>query len=1006
MAELDSSTRTPIIRVGTTEAVKSVKDLRDNIRDLRDEIVALSNSEKKDADTAKALADAERNLISSQQELNRVMGVTKKGADGVEGSYNNLKAQLRETKAAMDAIPKSINGQLNPAWDALAQKYKELNNQAKQYDFELGNFQRNVGNYGNAWQSIGQSMGQVRQVGGDMVNGLSAAASTLAIMGVNTDAVNSSMKNFQLVLAAVQGLKGIAGMIKGLGSLIKVERTETTAKKAETIATQGHSAAMVTDTIATEAATTATNKFKTALISTGIGALVVALGVLIAHLEDIVKWVGKAAAQLFHLETAEDDAADASDNLLDSIKKKNTEFDREIRILEAQGTSRMKILEMQRDNIRETLKEIRLQKTQAELRIAQLKADHKWWKFWDGVNGKIKKENEKIDEWTEAIKELEDSLADKKVDIIVEGITSKNEAAKKAAEEARKAEEEYKKAVADSEKQVTKLLEVNLSEYQKIKKEHTNTLNEINAVYVKERDALQKRLDSLVKSGKNLKEQAELTKKIKEFNDKIAQNTEIVANYYNKTRYSLEALNEFNKEIANRTGQIMYDEEDTYKTYVKKESLLKKILGYSDYEASNAVSGYTAEEKTLSILSSKLGVYENIHQVLKKIEGLEPSDLGLSRDDFFKQYSKNSLNMLDDMVQELSGYDLAGAFQLSKTNNQRFTELFTEPLATAIVEWGQLTEEFENLETTRAANAVSNVLDAFGKDIDEGNFRNAQKKVGELMRIAFDTFPDVLEEILPEIKKKTEEMKVEIFKAVLESDSPLEPIMVAKGTWAEAFKTLFDAPVDAAKETLRKLREELSGLDEFTQAYLDKQIQIDDAERRLHAARMKRMEAWNKQAGKYLSTYGAATSNMLSSVADAWEESLRSQENVNESAFDGVKALQYSTAVINTAAAVVQAMADPTVPSYYVKLANAAAAVAAGVAQCIKIANTKYGTDSGANSAPKLTDRTPQLQYTYGINTADYATAMAQNPVRAYIVDKDLAEGMSNYEDVLNETSF
>ena len=63
MAEFENATRTPIIKIGTTEAVKNVKDLRDNIKGLRDEIVALSNSEERNEETTKAIADAEGRLI-------------------------------------------------------------------------------------------------------------------------------------------------------------------------------------------------------------------------------------------------------------------------------------------------------------------------------------------------------------------------------------------------------------------------------------------------------------------------------------------------------------------------------------------------------------------------------------------------------------------------------------------------------------------------------------------------------------------------------------------------------------------------------------------------------------------------------------------------------------------------------------------------------------------------------------------------------------------------------
>lgn len=994
MGEFDNSTRTPVIRVGTTEAVQSVKDLRDNIKDLRDEIVALSNSEKKDADTAKQLAQAEQNLIKSQQELNRVMGLTKSGADGVEGSYNKLKAELRETKQAMDAIPKLVNGQLNPAWDALAERYKELNKQAKAYDYELGNFQRNVGNYGNAWQSIGQSMGNVKQVGGDMVNGLSAAASTMSMLGLATDGLNDSMNNFRIVLGVVQGMKGIAGMVKGLTSFVRGQKNATNATKADTVAQKAETAALEGTATAETHASVAGTILKGVLMSLGIGLITAAIAALVNNLESVAKWFEDVADAIFHFKKEEDKAAESSDNLLDKLKKKNNEFDREIRILEAQGTSRMKILEMQRDNIRETLKEIRLQKTQAELRISQLKADHKWWKFWENVNGKIKKEQEKIDEWTEEIKNLEEELANKKVDIVVEGITSRNAAAKKAAEDARKAEAEYQKAVSDSEKKITDLQKTHLSEYEKIKEEEKEVLHTVNDVYLKELETLRKK-----------KQTQEVVAKIAELEAKIKENVEIVDRYYQKTKYNTLALSEFNEKTAVAVGKIAYESEQIDKTSTRRRHLLQDILGYTDQQLvfTKDVTTQTTEE--LLALEKKLFLYNDIAKVFKEIKGLEPSDLGLSGatfDDYVKGFRS-----LYDMVMEVSKgkYNLNEAYMLSIKNPVEFAKMFTEPLATAIIEYNKIEEEWLKKSYERDDNMLKEHLDQINNFVDSGEYREALKKIYFLDS---PTMESLYADVIPEMKEYFQKVRKEIYQGIMDSENPLEAVMGGV-SWHDVFDTLYNQPVEAAKQELATLRDMLASVvkdvESSEEEFLELEMKIDWAEKKLHDARMKRLEAWNKQANKYLSTYGAATSNMLSSVADAWEESLRSQENVNESAFDGVKALQYSTAVINTAAAVVQALADPTVPSYYVKIANAAAAVAAGTAQVIKIANTKYGTDS-QNSAPSLVDRTPQLQYTYGINPNDYAQAAAQNPVRAYVVDKDLVDGIENYNAVQDETTF
>ena len=102
-------------------------------------------------------------------------------------------------------------------------------------------------------------------------------------------------------------------------------------------------------------------------------------------------------------------------------------------------------------------------------------------------------------------------------------------------------------------------------------------------------------------------------------------------------------------------------------------------------------------------------------------------------------------------------------------------------------------------------------------------------------------------------------------------------------------------------------------------------------------------------------------------------------------------------------------MADTTVPSYYVKVANAAAALAAGTAQIIKISSTDFNASGAAAGAsmPNMVERpNPAVTYTVGLNAADYAEAAAQNPIHCYITDRELDEGLEQYNRRQDETSF
>lgn len=98
--------------------------------------------------------------------------------------------------------------------------------------------------------------------------------------------------------------------------------------------------------------------------------------------------------------------------------------------------------------------------------------------------------------------------------------------------------------------------------------------------------------------------------------------------------------------------------------------------------------------------------------------------------------------------------------------------------------------------------------------------------------------------------------------------------------------------------------------------------------------------------------YGVASaiSSILDSVAGAYQNEIKARvaagrmsEEEGEREFENVKALQYGVTWINTLSAVVGALADPTAPSWVLKAANAATALATGIANTVKISNTTLG---------------------------------------------------------------
>lgn len=961
MAEFENSTRTPVIKIGTTEAVKNVKDLRDNIKGLRDEIVALSNAEEQNEETTKAIASAEARLIQSQNELNRVMGLTKKGADGVEGSYNRLKAELREVKQEMDALPRLINGQLNPAWDALAQRYRTLNDEAKAYDYSLGNFQRNVGNYGNAWSSLGKSMGEVKQVGGDMSAGIAAMSGVLNIAGIATDGLDDGMNNLRLTLGLVQGAKGLAGMIKSLAKMVAGQKASTAATKADTAAQQAEAAALTKTAAAETAAATAGTVLRTVLMTLGIGIIVAALGALIAHFEDVVQWLTKVGEKLGIVSKQTEIYKDANEKLNKKFEDQKELLDDQQKILKAQGTSNKELLVAKKKLIESQIAETEATINNIKARQAQMKADSAWVRFWKGENRKIKQAQEEIDALTESLKALQKENKDIDIDIQVEEITEGRNAAKKAAEDAKKAAEDALKALNDTLKAglqaADQAIKANEKEADRIKREYDEVIAKINSAIT----ATEKL------TGVTAEQKKQLTDGLQEA---AVNYTKAMQDYYRK---------EFEKKAADYTERtqkamaLQYEEADRY------EKLMTDVLNLDEYRA-KAIGQATAQQKAhYETLKKEVGFYE--------VEIDKIKDWG----DISKEFGT-----IKGMTQE------------------EVVKKYGEPLATALKLYFEKSKELEDAGIEMASTIFEAYENAFNEQVEKGNYAAAANIYRKFSSQFYEEMQNAGfgEEILKYF--------VNTFDKALEQ-ARLDDVMP---NGFSVVGILFpQSDIDMLKFRVDVVRDELKRLEEGTDEFYKKQDQLDELEEALNKKRIERFSAVMKTVQKYYDVYVKTSTNAIDNVADAWTEWInykykqqvksgkKTEEQAAaeaEAAFNQVKNLQYLTAVISTAGAVVQALADTTVPSWYVKAANAAAALAAGTAQVLKIANTSWsgGAGGGSTSAPKLTDRTPQLQYTYGINPADYAQAAAQTPIKAYVVDKDLVQGIENYEARENETTF
>ena len=215
----------PVIRIETGDAQKTVKSLKKDISDLKDVILNLEEGTDDYAAAVKKLQD-------DQRQLDKVMGLTKKSATALEGSYDALQHQMsllrKEWKATNDEARRN----------ELSEQINELNNQLKEFDASTGNFQRNVGNYTSALDALDdktvsfkESMSQmndtieptkakfeaVQKISSGVASGFAAVQGAAALLGKDTKNLEEVFIKVQSAMAIAQGVGGLGDLVEGLG---------------------------------------------------------------------------------------------------------------------------------------------------------------------------------------------------------------------------------------------------------------------------------------------------------------------------------------------------------------------------------------------------------------------------------------------------------------------------------------------------------------------------------------------------------------------------------------------------------------------------------------------------------------------------------------------------------------------------------------------------------------------------------------------------------------------
>lgn len=330
------------IQIDAGNTVRTVKSLKQEISDLRDELLNLEQGTQE-------YDDVQKQLQEDVNDLNTVMSAHKDQAEVLEGSYQDLQNQLKELKAAW----KSTNDEAER--DVLGQKINDLNNQLKDMDASIGDFHRNVGNYESAWNGLTGVMENGEKITDDLEKGIKAFGTAIGLSEKQVNGLSDVLKRLK------DGFNIAKDITKAKEETAKLSAEQTkaaatgaglaTSQKATGAAAKTMAAGEVAAAGATKGLSIAMRGLKAALISTGIGALVVLVGELIAQLDKLRLKIQNSRDAAFK-QTSEIQRMFAKELELEVNNIENTDKinEHELDMAKARGEDERKILQQRKEN--------------------------------------------------------------------------------------------------------------------------------------------------------------------------------------------------------------------------------------------------------------------------------------------------------------------------------------------------------------------------------------------------------------------------------------------------------------------------------------------------------------------------------------------------------------------------------------------------------------------------------------------------------------------------------
>lgn len=216
LANKDAQAQMSSLATAVDEVAKSVKDLQNITK----------TSQTALTDYAEKLAQSKLSAQQNREEITRLNLERRKEKDAIDKAKNSLTVangsydEAQKKLTALGRAIKSAEGgfrSTDPAIKAQIAEYRKLNDELKKFDAQLGNHQRNVGNYEGALEKVSSTLDRIIPGFGQFQGILKGAAQGFNALKGSTAQANSELANTAGAAGtAEEGVGALGGAMGGL----------------------------------------------------------------------------------------------------------------------------------------------------------------------------------------------------------------------------------------------------------------------------------------------------------------------------------------------------------------------------------------------------------------------------------------------------------------------------------------------------------------------------------------------------------------------------------------------------------------------------------------------------------------------------------------------------------------------------------------------------------------------------------------------------------------------